>query len=184
MAAHEHPSENMGVTADDGDTRARGPVVEEVCGRLAAGESVSDVFRTPGEGFPSERTFWRWIANDPDVCAAYERATQKRGEKYAEEIVAIADSIPGEIVLSDDGRPILGRDGQPLVALSKLAIEQARVRIDARKWVSARMLPGRYGDRTILAGDADNPIAVDDPKAIIARRLLAGAPGVGDSSND
>lgn len=183
MAAHEPIAAKM--TGSDGTgTRARGPIIEEICGRLAAGESVNDVFRTPADDYPSERTFWRWVANDKEVCEAYERATEKRGEKFAEEIVSIADGVKGEPLLSDEGVPIMGRDGFPVMVLSKVAIEHARLRIDARKWVSARMLPGRYGDRTILAGDADNPIAVDDPKAIIARRLLAAATPVGNSEND
>ena len=33
-------------------------------------------------------------------------------------------------------------------------------RIDARKWVASKLKPKKYGDRQIVAGDADSPLEV------------------------
>ena len=34
------------------------------------------------------------------------------------------------------------------------------LRMDGRKWLAAKYLPKVYGERQILAGDAENPIEV------------------------
>jgi hypothetical protein len=35
-----------------------------------------------------------------------------------------------------------------------------QVRIDARKWIMSKLAPRRYGDRLLLAGEADSPLRV------------------------
>jgi len=32
--------------------------------------------------------------------------------------------------------------------------------VDARKWIAAKLKPRKYGDRQIIAGDAENPLAI------------------------
>src|SRR5690606_35387334 len=38
--------------------------------------------------------------------------------------------------------------------------QRDRLRVDARKWLLAKALPKRYGDRVTLAGDAEAPLGV------------------------
>jgi hypothetical protein len=47
-------------------------------------------------------------------------------------------------------------DGKPDNAL----VQQARLRVDTRKWLLSKMLPRRFGDRvtTEVAGDPDAPL--------------------------
>jgi len=33
-----------------------------------------------------------------------------------------------------------------------------RVRIDTLKWLCSKLVPRRYGDRLLVAGDAENPV--------------------------
>ena len=40
------------------------------------------------------------------------------------------------------------------------SIAHKRLRMDGRKWLAAKYLPKVYGDRQILAGDAESPIEV------------------------
>lgn len=154
---------------DDGTTRAR--IVGEVCARISAGESVRAIFKTPSDHWPSEVTFWRWLHADADLNAAYESATAKRGERYAEEITDIADHIGSPLINEETGEPVRNKHGDVLLVVDKVAVDHARLRIDARKWVAARMLPKRYGDKVTLAGDADNPLAIVDHSAIAGRLL-------------
>jgi hypothetical protein len=35
-----------------------------------------------------------------------------------------------------------------------------RVRIDTLKWLCSKLVPRRYGDRLLVAGEAENPIQV------------------------
>lgn len=162
----------------DGTTRAR--IVAEVCERIAHGDSVRACFRNPQDHWPTEVTFWRWLSADVELNAVYEGATAKRGERYAEEIVDIVDNA-GSPLLDADGMPLIDRNGWPVMVVDKAAVEHARLRADARKWVAARMLPKRYGDKVTLAGDADNPLAIDvvDARAALLRGLAPKPAGDG-----
>lgn len=144
-----HDHQQTAVSSDAPTTRARADIVAEICARIAGGSSVAEVFREPAADYPNQHTFWRWCA-DPEVERAYRDATVTRGEKYAEEIVAISDQAP-PLERTQFGE----KHDAGFVAWQKN-------RIEARKWVAARMLPKRYGDRTVIAGDADNPVHIVD----------------------
>lgn len=141
----------------DANTRAR--IMEHICERIASGESVEKIFETPGDDYPGSATFWRWLRQFPELNELYEKATEQRGDLYGEQIVAILDQEPPQIATAFGSRVDTGW------------VQWNNNRADGRKWVAARMRPKRWGDRTILAGDADNPIqfAAD---AAIARKLL------------
>jgi hypothetical protein len=53
-------------------------------------------------------------------------------------------------------------DSETIEKLDPTGVSHNRNRIDARKWVAAKLKPRKYGDRQILAGDAENPVAVKD----------------------
>lgn len=105
-------------------------VVETVCGCLAQGKPL--VHALTAEGMPSYATFMRWIAEDEALRENYMRAREASADYLADEIVHIADT--------------------------ELDPQVARVRIDARKWVAAKMKPKKYGDKLELAGDPENPL--------------------------
>ena len=168
-----HGQGEKGGVTDARDTRARASLVAEICERLSQGESLTGVFDKPKPGYPNIVTFWRWTRDDPEVCKLYDDATAARSERYAEEIAAIADEEP-EYERTQFGEK---RD-QGFIAWQKN-------RIDARKWIASKLTPKKYGDRTVIAGDADNPlIVIDDPKAVLARRLAANAAAAGASGSD
>ena len=66
----------------------------------------------------------------------YTRAREVQAEIMAEEIIAIADDSAGDITIDEDGREIVNHE----------AIQRSRLRVDARKWVAAKLLPRKYGD--------------------------------------
>jgi hypothetical protein len=103
----------------------------------------------------SARDFWREMRADRELEAAYHTALALRAEANAGELVAIADQRPP--------RDALGRVDAGYVAWQ-------RNRIDARKWIAARLLPKRYGDRVELTGPDGGPVLVV--------RDLTGKPGV------
>ena len=140
--------------------RDKAETQRELCERIAAGESVAAIFKLGGIGI-GERTFWRWIHADKDFLAAYEAATVRRGEKYGEEIAAIADEIPPQIETRYGTKVDPGW------------VQWQHGRIEARKWVASHLCHKRYGDRTVIAGDAENPLVVDDMRSEILRRLGA-----------
>jgi hypothetical protein len=85
----------------------------------------------------------KWLNTYPDFNKDYVRAREDQADFHADEIVAIADE-----------------EEDP---------NKARVRIDARKWVAAKMRPKKYGDKVTqeVTGADGGPliIATNVPRA-------------------
>jgi len=128
-------------------------VANEICERLSKGESLRKITGPERDDFmPSETTVRRWLAGDDDWSTEFRRqyahAREAQADHYADEIVSIADCTDLQANPFDGSVPMV-RDPQ-----------RDRLRIDARKWVASKLAPKKYGDRTIHAGDDENPVKV------------------------
>lgn len=83
-------------------------------------------------------------------------------EAMAEEILEIADDGLNDFK-QVDGRQVVDQEN----------INRSRLRVDTRKWLMSKLAPKKYGDRTVLAGDPENPINVSLADAISAARKRA-----------
>jgi hypothetical protein len=115
-------------------------------------------------GMPSGNLVRDRIAKDLDFQARYEKALQDRADRLAEEILEISDSQPP--------------DGLEPAAMSAWVADK-RLRVDARKWVAAKLQPKRYGDRIDVAV-TDTRISVMDALTQAKQRVLADASDVVD----
>jgi hypothetical protein len=132
-----------------------------ICVRIAEGESLRKICED--EEMPDRVTIYRWLAAYPEFCNQYTRAREDQADTYADEIMAIADETP-------DLNPILDRNGALIeIQLHSAYLQWQKQRIDARKWTAMKLKPKKYGDRQILAGDSESPIAVqNDAMTILA----------------
>lgn len=125
-------------------------VAEAICARLAGGRSLR---RICGDGdMPSLTSVMRWLAERPQFRQRYAVARSLQADLFADQILEIADG--------DDG------------ASGSEAVQRARLRVDTRKWLMARLAPRKYGDK-LLSGESEGDAAVvvqvirydDDPAA-------------------
>ena len=65
------------------------------------------------------------------------RAREAQAEHWADEIIEIADDSGLDVVNNGEGGYRI--DGE--------AIQRARLRVDARKWLMSKLAPKKYGDR-------------------------------------
>ena len=107
-------------------------------------------------GMPSGNLVRDRIAKDLDFQARYEKALQDRADRLAEEILEISDSEPPA--------------GLEAAAMSAWVADK-RLRVDARKWVAAKLQPKRYGDRIDVAV-TDTRISVLDALTQAKQRVL------------
>jgi hypothetical protein len=125
-------------------------IADEICERLSQGETLSEICRDAH--MPTEAKVRLWAINDrADLSglgagfrARYAQARELGYERMAEEIIEISDdNYTGNDGLVDNG-----------------AVQQARLRSDNRKWLLAKMMPKRFGDRvtTEITGDASAPL--------------------------
>ena len=80
---------------------------------------------------PNRATVHRWLLADTDFCDQYARAREIQAEEIFDEILEISDDS--------------SRDGQKRI--NREAIDRAKLKIDARKWVLSRMELKKYGNR-------------------------------------
>ena len=116
----------------------------EICTRIVKGESLRNICRDAG--MPNIDTIYVWLGKYPIFAEQYTRAREEQADTLADEIQALSDEAPPMV---------LGKYGE---VIDTGWLQWQRQRIDARKWVAAKLKPRKYGDRVAVAGDADNPL--------------------------
>ena len=124
---------------------AQSDAIGVLCAKIAEGDNVWSYSQREKIPYSSLR---QWI--DADVARAdkYARAREDRADKLADEIVAISDEA--DVALRHDGEDMR-------LALDAAAIARNRLRVDARKWVAAKLKPRVYGEKVAHGGDPDAP---------------------------
>lgn len=102
--------------------------------RIENGEPLRRILTD--EGMPSTQTFYVWLNDSDDKSKRYAGACDIRAEVIFEDILNIADDV---------SKDYLKRDGVEVV--NQEAIQRSRLRVDARKWVVAKLNPKKYGDK-------------------------------------
>ena len=122
-------------------------LADEICRRLAEGESLRSIART--SGFPAESRIREWSLDAAHPFAAqYARARATGYQKMADEILEIADDSNGDLIERADG----------VLTVDHEHIQRARLRVDTRKWILSKMLPKVYGDKFQVGGDGGAPL--------------------------
>jgi hypothetical protein len=116
------------------------------------GEKICDLIATTSMGLrkicqlddiPPHLTVTKWLLDDDHpFTTQYMRAKEQQAEVLGDQII----SIP------DDCKPD-----------SKFSIEKAKLQVDARKFVAAKLKPKRWGDRIIkeISGTDGQPIKIE-----------------------
>lgn len=97
---------------------------------IAAGESLVSICKA--DDMPHVVTVYRWLAKHEEFRNMYAHAREDQAETHADEIVKIADEAPPN--------DMNGKTDSGYVAWQ-------RNRIEARKWVAAKLKPKKYGDK-------------------------------------
>jgi hypothetical protein len=118
------------------DAEFRVEWLTEITDRLARGEALTTI--CADEHMPSLRSVHRWQVGREDVRAALSQARDVAAERLYDEIRTIADGVPADAV----------------------AINKARLMIDARKWWLERHAPARFGNaaQKVVVEGGDRPI--------------------------
>jgi hypothetical protein len=90
-----------------------------ICRRVIQGESIKQIALDPA--MPVQSTIYVWLNDQPEFAEMYARAKRAQADLMAEDIVAIADDQDEDV-------------------------NRSRLRVDARKWLMAKLAPRKYGD--------------------------------------
>lgn len=92
-------------------------IADKICSHIAEGGYATNLKRF---GLPHEATVCRWLNENEAFREAYARARERRAETFADQMVEIADTCEDP--------------------------QKARLQIDTRKWIAAKLLPRVYGE--------------------------------------
>lgn len=123
---------------------------DAICARLADGESLRAICRD--DGMPDKSTVFRWLAAHEAFRDQYAHARELQAEEMFEDLLDIADDGTRDTYVDGDGKERTDTD----------VIARAKLRVDTRKWMLARMAPKKYGDKVTqeLTGADGAPITI------------------------
>ncbi len=111
-------------------------IANEICERLAKGESLRKITGPERDDFmPAETTVRRWLAGTEDWNDEFRRQYARAREDQADFKFEEAWEIASKATAAD--------------------VAVARLQVDVVKWQAGKLAPKKYGDRTVLTGDAD-----------------------------
>lgn len=140
-------------------------IARQMCEMLADGIPLREICRQ--EGFPAWRTVYDWMYQDDamgeegvGLSAAIARAREVGQEAMAERAYAEMYEPP-ERILTEGGAKI-----DP----GYVQLVKARAEITLK--LLAKWNPKRYGDRTTVVGDAENPIEVKNEALTVMSEII------------
>jgi len=81
-------------------------------------------------------TFYQWTESNEQFSQLYARARKIKATRMFEEIVQISDDVTRDMMV----------DGRGDEVANHAAIARAKLRVDTRKWIMAKVLPKLYGE--------------------------------------
>lgn len=140
-------------------------LADEICNRLAGGESLRSICRD--DGMPAQQTVYVWLNRDKAFQDQYARAREEQADTHADEIIAIADEDP-------EVNHIRDKDGNVVdIKIDSGYVAYQKQRIEARKWTAAKLRPKKYGDRVTHAGDDESPLVLENNMNVFGELLKA-----------
>lgn len=102
-------------------------LAKEICSRITNGDGRSLRSVCEDDDMPNISTILAWLADKDkdDFSKQYARACESRAQVFFDEILEIAKD-------------------------NEIPVDRARLMIDSRKWILARMNPKKYADKGIV----------------------------------
>ncbi len=140
-------------------------VTDELCTRLCEGESLKSICMD--EHMPTQGTVMRWIGESESFAQRYARARSMQAELMANEIIEIADDGTNDWMEkhNDKGEAVGWR-------VNGEAVQRSKLRLEARKWAAAKLLPKKYGERVEVEHSGEVASVGETDTRQLARAVL------------
>jgi hypothetical protein len=106
-------------------------LASEICERIAFGETLRHITLLPH--LPEEATLYRWLLREPEFQARFLAAKALQVEKWAEELIDIADDARNDWIVRENGRA-----GTSATVANSENVQRAKLRVVVRQWLIAR----------------------------------------------
>ena len=138
-------------------------VTDEICRRVIEGQTIAEIGSSPG--MPHFTTIWDWVGRYPEFCQMWLIAKRAQMLRESELILEIADDGRNDWMqrrVEEGFEPIIDKEH----------IARSRLRIEARKWLMAKLMPSIFGERLAVEHSGSISRAAemsDDDLATIAK---------------
>lgn len=112
-------------------TRYSDDIFYSILDQVADGKSLKWVCSQ--RGMPDKASFYRWLDKDLLLCDKYARAKEDSSDALADDIQDISDKVLNK----------------------EYDAQNARVAIDAKKWIASKLKPKKYGDKLDMTSDGE-----------------------------
>ena len=135
-----------------------------ICERLADGETLTTICKTPG--IPERTTVHRWRRKFPDFDNAYRQARADQQEAWGDECIDIADDDSLDTMETTD------KAGNTVTVANHANVQRDRLRIGTRQFFMAR-LNRTYADKqeVTVSGSVQHTVDLSDRERM--RRLAS-----------
>ena len=141
MEARQSNKDSVGVNKGGRPTLYSLEIALEICDRIAEGESLVKI--CSDAKMPKKTAVYEWLLRHKEFAEIYARAREDQADTLADEIHAIADELPQQVV-DEKGNA---------TRYDSAYVQWQKNRVDARKWVAAKLKPKKYSDRIAHVGD-------------------------------
>lgn len=108
---------------------------EEICLVISTSPYGLNRICADNPSFPKKTTIYEWKLKYKEFAEMYLDAKLKQADILAEHCLDIADDAKLDVTLNNKGEPICDIE----------FVQRAKLRIDTRKWLAAKLLPRIYG---------------------------------------
>lgn len=125
-------------------------ILEEILVRLTEGEPLRQICRDAH--MPAWRTIYDWLAKDKEKSARFAHARDLGMDAIFEDALFIADNplYGTKSTETDKGTYVSTED----------MLGHRKLQIETRFKMLSKWNPKKYGDKQIISGDAENPLAI------------------------
>lgn len=109
---------------------------KKICAIIVTGKSLVSACKSVKIGYSTAKD---WLVAHEDFAASYARACEERADYLADEIIGLSDEKPKET---------LNKAGAKVI--DSAWVTNQKNKIDARKWIAAKLKPKKYGDKINL----------------------------------
>lgn len=139
-------------------SRYSAALAERICDHIRCGDSLRKAAEKEGIPHP---TIMNWVRDNTDFANQYARACEDR-------LAALEDKL---LDLVEKGHEVA-----PCAEIGGTMLQAVKLEIDTLKWMLAKLMPKKYGDRAALAlegGDTPVKLAHTLPAEAVAPLVTA-----------
>ena len=126
----------------------------EICDIIATSNKGLHSICESDERFPTSATFYNWLHEQQELIDKYARAREAQADFLADEILEIADYS------AQDTKTIISKGGGEYEAENTEWVNRSKLRVEARKWIAAKLRPKKYGDKIDIEAQHNHTVSI------------------------